>query len=151
MGMKYSAGIIPFKIENGIMKFFVGHPGGKRWQDINYWAYLKGGVEKNESWSDAAIREFKEESGLTMTDCKSGMLIPLGSSLQNPRKTVIAYGLHYPNIDITKCHSNMADNGLNPEIDAYKWMTYEELEKCTHKAHLIFYKQLMEYDKFCEK
>ena len=149
--MKYSAGIIPFKVEDGVMKFFVGHPGGRKWENVNYWAYLKGGVEKNETWSDTAIREFKEESGLTMEDCESGMLIPLGTSLQNPKKTVIAFGLHYPNIDISKCHSNMADNGLNLEIDDYRWLTYEKLKKCTHKTHLIFYKQLLKYDEYSKK
>lgn len=142
--MKYSAGIIPFRVaEDGKMEFFVGHPGGVEWRHRNYWAYLKGGIEKGENYTDAAIREFKEESGLSMTDCSSQMLIPLGTSLQNPRKTVIAYGLYYPNIDPSICHSNMADNGKNPEIDGYRWMDYEELRKCTHPAHLIFYETLI--------
>jgi predicted NUDIX family NTP pyrophosphohydrolase len=142
--MKYSAGIIPFRTNfKGELEFFVGHPGGIGWHGRNYWAYLKGGVEKNENYITAAIREFKEESGLSMEDCKSQMLIPLGTSLQNPKKTVIAYGLHYPNINPSNCHSNMADNGRNPEIDAYRWLTYEELKKCTHPSHLIFYETLI--------
>lgn len=92
---------------------------------------------------DAAIREFKEESGLTMEDCKSSMLIPLGTTLQNPKKTVIAYGLHYPNINPNDCISNMADNGLNREIDSYRWMTFDKLKNITHKMHLIFYEKLL--------
>lgn len=143
--MRKSAGIIPFRInDDGKMEFFVGHPGGIGWRHRSYWAFLKGGVEEGEKFSDAAIREFKEESGLDMTDCESGMLIALGSVLQNPRKTVVAYGLHYPNIDPDKCHSNMADNGLNPEIDAYRWMTYDELKDCTHNSHLTFYERLLQ-------
>jgi predicted NUDIX family NTP pyrophosphohydrolase len=150
--MKYSAGIIPFrKNDNGEMEFLLGHPGGDMWQRIDYWSFLKGGVEKNETWTDAAIREFKEESGLTMDDCDSSMLIPLGTALQNPRKTVIAYGLHYPNIDTSKCHSNMANNGINVEIDRYKWMTYKELESRTHETHLIFYKKLIDLDEYYSK
>jgi predicted NUDIX family NTP pyrophosphohydrolase len=142
--MKYSAGIIPFRINhNGDMEFFVGHPGGISWKYKDYWAYLKGGVEKDESYADAAIREFKEESGLSLEDCESKMLIPLGTSPQNPKKTVIAFGLHYPNINPDECHSNMADNGLNPEIDSYRWMTYDQLKKCTHQMHLIFYEKLL--------
>lgn len=141
--MKYSAGIIPFRIVNGKMEFFVGHPGGVSWQNRNYWAYLKGCVEKGEDWVTAAIREFKEESGLSMEDCRSNMLIPLGTSLQNPKKTVIAYGIEYPNIDPNDCHSNIADNGLNPEIDQYRWMDYDTLSKCTHAKHLVFYEQLI--------
>lgn len=142
--MKYSAGIIPFRINgDGVMEFFVGHPGGFRWFGVNYWAFLKGGVEKGETWADAAIREFKEESGLTMEDCESGYLIPLGSVLQNPNKTVIAFGLHYPNIDCDKCHSNLAEGTNTPEIDSYRWMTLAELEKSTHKTHLLFYNILI--------
>jgi hypothetical protein len=41
----------------------------------------------------------------------------------------------------------MADNGLNPEIDAYRWLTYEELKKYTHPAHLIFYETLIKMNK----
>lgn len=150
--MKYSAGIIPFrKNEDNVMEFFLGHPGGRMWECIDYWAFLKGGVEKNESWQDAALREFKEETGLDMSDCQSEMLIPLGTTLQNPKKTVIAYALHYPNIIPDNCHSNMADNGLNPEIDKYRWMTYKELESRTHETHLIFYKKIIELDEYYSK
>ena len=131
--MKYSAGIIPFrKNEDNVMEFFLGHPGGRMWECIDYWAFLKGGVEKNESW-------------------QSEMLIPLGTTLQNPKKTVIAYALHYPNIIPDNCHSNMADNGLNPEIDKYRWMTYKELESRTHETHLIFYKKIIELDEYYSK
>lgn len=143
--MKHSAGIIPFRVnENGVMEFFLGHPGGIT---RNYWAFLKGGVDEGENWKDTAIREFKEESGLSMEDCESQMLIPLGTAMQNPRKMVVAYGLHYPNINPFNCHSNMADNGLVPEIDGYKWMTYEQLKTCTHPAHLTFYEQLISLNK----
>jgi hypothetical protein len=37
----------------------------------------------------------------------------------------------------------MADNGRNPEIDGYRWLTYNELKKCTHPSHLIFYETLI--------
>lgn len=142
--MKYSAGIIPFRVnKNNEMEFFVGHPGGERWKNIDYWTFLKGGTEGNEHWIDAAIREFKEETGLSMEDCQSGYLIPLGSVLQNPRKTAIAFGLEYPNINPDKCHSNLTEDGKTPEIDRYRWMTYKELENRTHETHLIFYQKLL--------
>lgn len=143
--MEYSAGIIPFRInEDNIMEFFVGHPGGQTEEWDNYWAFLKGGVEAGETWKQAALREFKEESGLPLDDVTDGMLIPLGMSQQNRHKVVIAFGLHYPNIDTDKCFSNMIEDGSAPEVDRYSWKTYEELEKITHKMHLQFYKQLME-------
>ena len=143
--MEYSAGIIPFRVnENNVMEFFVGHPGGQSEEWDNYWAFLKGGVEPGETWKQAALREFKEESGLTLNDISDWMLIPLGNSQQNKHKVVIAFGLHYPNIDPDTCTSNLIEGGEDPEVDRYSWKTYEELEKVTHKKHLLFYKQLME-------
>lgn len=141
--MKYSAGIIPFRINNNNeLEFFVGHPGGKYWAGKQFWMFLKGCVENNESWQDAAIREFKEETGLTMEDCESQMLFPLGSVQQNQDKTVIAFALHYPNIDPDKCHSNVCEDGITPEIDQYRWIPFSELRYITHNTHLGFYEQI---------
>lgn len=142
--MKYSAGIIPFRVdtETNELEFFVGHPGGKEWKYKDFWMFLKGCVEKEESWQDAAIREFKEETGLTMEDCESQMLIPLGTVLQNKHKTVIAFALHYPNIKPSECESNLTEEGF-PEIDAYRWMTFNNLKSVTHPTHLNFYEQIM--------
>ena len=137
-----SAGIIPFRMgDKGEMEFLLGHPGGCR---ANYWSLLKGQLEEGESIPDAALREFKEESGLLMFDCKSQMLIPLGSVVQSKKKTVYAFGLHYPNIDPKKCYSNMADGCPWPEIDQYRWMTYDQLKDVTHPTHLAFYRKLIE-------
>lgn len=141
--MEYSAGIIPFRVrEDGKMEFFVGHPGGQSERWANYWAFLKGGVEEGETWAETALREFREESGLSLADVSENDLIPLGTTQQNKHKVVIAFGLFYPNIEEEECHSNIADNGLNPEVDKYSWKTYEELEEVTHKMHLPFYRQL---------
>lgn len=143
--MVYSAGIIPFRRNsNGELEFFVGHPGGVGNEWTNYWAYLKGGVEEGETWIDCAWREFCEESGLTLSDVSKTDLIPLGTSKQNKRKIVVAFGLYYPNIEPSECFSNMADNGLNPEIDRYAWFTFDELKNRTHPMHLNFYEQIIE-------
>ena len=142
--MKYSAGIIPFRINDKTneIEFFVGHPGGKEWRYKDFWMFLKGCVEKEESWQDAAIREFKEETGLTMEDCESQMLIPLGSVQQNRQKTVIAYALHYPNINADDCKSNLCEDDMTPEIDGYQWMTLKQLKPVTHNTHLVFYEKI---------
>lgn len=143
--MNYSAGIIPFRVnEDGQMEFFLGHPGGYYNERKDNWFFLKGGVEEGESWSDAALREFKEETGLTMQDCPSEMLIPLGTTRQSTYKTVIAFGLHYPNIDPFECKSNLCEDGFTREVDRYQWMTYDKVKAVTHPTHLVFYKQLMD-------
>lgn len=147
--MKTSCGIIPFrKNEEGEMEFFVGHPGGHYNNQRELWMFLKGAVEEGETWSETAIREFKEETGLSMEDCESEMLIPLGSVQQNPHKVAVAFALHYPNIDPDKCFSNMVDS-VTPEIDRYAWMTYEQICKYTHHTHIGFYDQIIDMDKYC--
>lgn len=142
--MKTSCGIIPFrKNEEGEMEFFVGHPGGHYNNQKDLWMFLKGAVENNETWSETALREFKEETGLTMEDCEISNLIPLGSVQQNPHKIAVAFGLYYPNIDPEKCFSNTID-GITPEIDKYCWMTYDQIRRYTHHTHMFFFDQLME-------
>lgn len=143
--MKTSCGIIPFRRnENGKLEFFLGHPGGNYPRTRDLWMFLKGSVEGDETWVDTALREFKEETSLPLEDCSESMLIPLGSVQQNPHKTVVAFGLYYPNIDVEKCHSNISEDGITPEIDRYRWMTYEEVCKYTHHTHIGFYDQLIE-------
>lgn len=143
--MVYSAGIIPFRRNcNDEIEFFVGHPGGVGWQWKDYWAYLKGGVEGDETWEETALREFREESGLELNGITDRDLIPLGTSQQNKMKIVVAFALYYPDIDPDKCFSNMADNGLTPEIDRYAWMTLDELSEKTHPMHMNFYHQIID-------
>lgn len=142
--MRYSAGIIPFRINNNTneLEFFVGKPGGFGWENKNFWMFMKGHVEDGETWVNTALREFKEETGLKLEDCDENNLIPLGTSLQNQNKTVIAYALHYPNINPEKCFSNVIEDGVTPEICEYKWISYDDIQDITHKTHLTFYKQI---------
>lgn len=146
--MECSAGIIPFrKNSDGELEFFVGHPGGTDWEKKDYWAYLKGNIKANESAETAAMREFKEESGIDLVNVTKDKLITLGITKQNKYKHVIAFAVYYPDIDPEKCYSNMADNGLNPEIDRYAWLTYKEVVKKTHPKHIVFYNKIVEIDK----
>lgn len=142
--MEYSAGVIPFRNRDGVVEFFVGHPGGvgHEWRD--YWAYLKGGVEDGESWTQTALREFKEESGLEMNGITERDLIPLGTSKQNKHKIVVAYAIYYPDIDPSKCVSNLVEDGSHPEVDRYAWMSFEELKPKTHPMHYLFYEQIID-------
>ena len=146
--MNYSAGIIPFRFnKKGQCEFFLGHPGGKFWAKKNYWALLKGGVEEGENWLAAAKREFGEESGFSLEGHTDNEFIPLGTTVQNSKKTVIAYGLEvaYDEINPDECFSNLCDDKKTPEMDKYRWFTATELLPITHKSHIIFYKKLLEY------
>lgn len=144
--MNVSCGIIPFRKINGEMEFFVGHSGGDYPNQEHLWMFLKGGVEEGETWEDTALREFEEETGLSLANYSKQDLIPLGSVQQNPHKISVAFGLEYPNIEPEQCFSNIADDG-KPEIDKYRWMTYDEICRYTHHTHIGFYDQLIDMEK----
>jgi len=57
MPQEFSAGIIGFKRANGTKFLLLKYPKG-------YWGFSHGMIERGESSHDAAIREFKEETGL---------------------------------------------------------------------------------------
>ena len=67
--MKRSAGILVYKLDKENIKVLLCHFGGPYWKDtdIGGWSLPKGEVRKNEIVLDAAIREFKEETGITIT------------------------------------------------------------------------------------
>ena len=141
-----SSGIIPYTYRNGEILFFAGHPGGCR---KDYWALLKGQCNPLESFRDAAVREFGEESGIELTEEEVGRLEYLGSVKQNREKTVHAFSLFvdYDRIDISKCVSNIADNCTWNEIDKYGWFTYDEIIARTHRTHKMFYTKIIENER----
>lgn len=149
--MKYSAGIIPFKFDGDKLLFFLGHPGGDFWKNKDYWAYLKGCVEKDENWLTAAKREFEEESGISLKGINDKDFIPLGTAQQNSKKCVIAYGLEFSpdddgsDIDPSKCYSNLCEDNITPEIDCYGWFTFDEVCKITNKSHIVFFERICNY------
>ena len=144
--MATSCGIIPFRInDNGQYEFFVGHPGGAYNAKNDYWALLKGGCEnEDDSLEETAIREFQEESSYMLTDEDKKHLVYIGFVKQNPRKTVHAFALPIDDIDCEKCHSNLCPDGVTPEIDKYRWMTWNELSKKTHNTHQVFYHKIIQ-------
>lgn len=151
--MKHSAGIIPFRVnEDGQYQFFVGHPGGPFWKDKNYWALLKGGVEGNEDLKQAAVREFKEESGAKLDYDKISKYMRFVDTVkQRSGKMVTAYAVKMmrtdeESIDPLKCFSNMADGCDWPEIDEYRWVPITEIIECTNKTNVPFYNKIIEMD-----
>lgn len=138
--MRTSCGIIPFRVNSdGVIEFFVAHPTNSG----NYWAFCKGQMEGGESEKQTAIREFEEETGVSLSGIKEDDLAYLGKTQQSKKKNVVAFGLNYPNIDETKCHSNFLDDGVTPENDDFKWLTFNELKDITHKKHIKFYQTLI--------
>ncbi len=89
MPIKQSAGILLFK-NTDELQFFLVHPGGPFWKnkDAGAWTIPKGEFD-DEGALDAAIREFKEETGTII----SGSFIELSAVKQKGGKTVFAWAL----------------------------------------------------------
>ena len=68
MAAKKSAGILLFRFGMAGPEFFLIHPGGPFWKnkDAGAWSIPKGEIAGDESALNAAIREFKEETGTTL-------------------------------------------------------------------------------------
>lgn len=140
--IKKSVGIIPYKIVDGKKLFFIGHPGGAR--NVNAkWSYLKGCMENDEDLIETAIREFREECGVDLSQFENDMVY-VGQVQQSPRKIVYAFAIDFTgefDIDPKECKSNLCEEGW-PEIDKYAWMTYDEVQDCAHPKHMEFYKAI---------
>lgn len=142
--MAHSAGIIPYKFEDGEIKFFLGHPGGPANANRNFWALLKGGIENGEEPIDAAIREFQEESGIRLDENEvKERLFLVGTIKQREGKLVTAYAMEVDDIDTEKCFSNLVVGEDFPEMDRYAWMSLDEVMKVVSASNRWFYMEIM--------
>jgi predicted NUDIX family NTP pyrophosphohydrolase len=124
------------------------HPGGPFWKnkDSGAWSVPKGEFADDENPLDAAIREFKEETG-TQLDGNFTMLDPI--KLKSG-KTVHAWA-HEGDIDATAIVSNTFEiewppkSGKSltiPEVDRGAWLTADEATEKINQAQAGFINQL---------
>ncbi len=125
---KQSAGILLYRIKNGQLQVFLVHPGGPYWQhkDLHAWSIPKGEIETGENIWQAAIREFKEETGF---DIPVKNKIELSPVKQKGGKTVYAWAIE-GDIAAQQLKSNLFEmewppkSGKKqafPEIDKGQW------------------------------
>jgi predicted NUDIX family NTP pyrophosphohydrolase len=62
---KVSAGLLLYRVVDGVVEVLIGHPGGPFWarKDDGAWSIAKGEFAPPEGALDAAVREFEEETG----------------------------------------------------------------------------------------
>jgi predicted NUDIX family NTP pyrophosphohydrolase len=84
-----SAGLLLFRRGADGLQVLLGHPGGPFWRrrHAGAWTIPKGGIDPGELPLDAAIREFREETGFE--PCPP--FLPLGSITQRSGKIVHAW------------------------------------------------------------
>jgi predicted NUDIX family NTP pyrophosphohydrolase len=124
--LKKSAGLLAYRIINGSLEVFLGHPGGPFYakKDLGVWSIPKGEFDAEKPLA-AARREFYEETGFRI----SGKFIELAPVRQKSGKIVFAWAVE-KDLDPTKLKSNMftltfrGGSGPGkeyPEIDRAAW------------------------------
>jgi predicted NUDIX family NTP pyrophosphohydrolase len=86
-----SAGLLLFRVVEGVLQVLLVHPGGPFWarKDLGAWSMPKGEIDPGEAPLDAARREFTEETGGTA----DGHFVPLGVRPQSSGKVVHAWAV----------------------------------------------------------
>jgi predicted NUDIX family NTP pyrophosphohydrolase len=84
-----SAGLLMYRIRNGVLQVLLAHPGGPYFvnKDDGAWSIPKGEPDTDEDLLITAQREFEEETGVT----PSGPFIPLKPIQQKGGKIVHAW------------------------------------------------------------
>jgi len=86
---KRSAGLLMYRIRDGHLNVFLVHPGGPYWskKSEGSWTIPKGEYDSSEEPLEAAIREFREETGFEV----AGPFLELGSMRQKSGKVIVAW------------------------------------------------------------
>lgn len=127
--MKESAGLLLFRRIKGGLEVLLVHPGGPFWarKDIGVWSIPKGEIEPDEDLVEAALREFKEETGFPAP----AQAFPLGSIRQTGGKRVHAFAAegdcdpsHLRSNDFTlEWPPRSGERTQVPEIDRAEWFS----------------------------
>ena len=135
MPRPHSAGVLLYRRQQGELKVLLIKPGGPFWRkrDVGAWMIPKGMVEQGETALEAAIREFKEEVGVELTETP----VPLCEVRQAGGKIVDAFALE-GDLDASKIRSVYfkiewppRSGGLQsfPEVSEGRWMNLGEARR----------------------
>ena len=133
------------------LKVLIAHPGGPFFKnrDNGYWSLPKGEPEDKEEMFDAALREFKEETGMSPT----GPYIELGTIIQKNGKTVYAWAFrgNWPDGKIPDCNKISMEYPKGsgkvctfPEIDEVRMLSAEDARLKLRKEQHLFLDRLIE-------
>lgn len=148
--MKLSAGILLYRRKGKTLQVFLVHPGGPFWKnkDAGAWTIPKGEFEPDENPLHAAIREFNEETGLSI----EGNFIELVAVKQRSGKIVYAWALE-ADPDLSRLTSNTfalewpPGSGKKikvPEVDKWEWLNIPEAKGKINPAQVALIDDLVE-------
>jgi predicted NUDIX family NTP pyrophosphohydrolase len=147
---KLSAGLLLYRVRDGVVEVLIGHPGGPFWarKDDGAWSIPKGEyVEGDDPWA-AAQREFAEEVGSAPP---AGTRLDLGTATQSGGKIVTAYAVQ-GDLDVEHAQSNSFElewpRGSGhvrtfPEVDRVEWFSVAHARVKLLKGQCVFLDRLM--------
>ena len=127
--MELSAGVIVFRKESNKTLYLLLHYGNRQTpDDVGHWDFPKGHVEKGEHMQETALRELKEETGITDV------------TLLDNFKETISYFFKKDGQPISKkvifflAETKQQQVKLSFEHIGFQWLPYEEaLQQATFK------------------
>jgi predicted NUDIX family NTP pyrophosphohydrolase len=147
---KLSAGVLVYRIRDGVVEVLIAHPGGPFWarKDDGVWSIPKGEYTDGEDPWTVAQREFFEELGLP---APTGPRIDFGSLKQPSGKVVTAFAVQ-GDLDVTGARSNSFElewpKGSGrvqefPEVDRVGWFSVAQARTKLLKGQRAFLDRLM--------
>jgi predicted NUDIX family NTP pyrophosphohydrolase len=148
----HSAGILLFRLTaaDAGLEVLVAHMGGPFWvgREEGAWSFPKGGVEEGETAVDAALREFREETGLA---APAGPLLDLGELRTNSTKIVHLWALEgdleldefSPGTFELEWPPHSGRVIAVPEVDRVQWVTPGDAERLLVKGQRPFVGRLL--------
>jgi predicted NUDIX family NTP pyrophosphohydrolase len=147
---KLSAGVLLYRIRDGVVEVLIVHPGGPFWagKDDGVWSIPKGEYTDGEDPWTVASREFSEELGLP---APSGPRIDFGRLKQPSGKVVTAFGVQ-GDLDVTNARSNTFElewpKGSGklrefPEVDRVGWFPVARARTKLLRGQQAFLDRLM--------
>ncbi len=150
MTTKQSAGILLYRRKTESLEVFLVHPGGPFWKnkDAGSWTIPKGEFTNDEPALDAAVREFREETGFIL----EGPFQPLSPIRQKGGKRVYAWASP-GDLDPATIVSNAFEiewprnSGRQvsfPEVDKAGWFSLSKAREMINPAQIAFLEELEE-------
>lgn len=145
-GARASAGLLVFRDRPTGRQVLVGHMGGPFWarKDEGAWSVPKGELDRGEDPLIAAVREFEEETGLTVPPLP---YLDLGEERQRSGKLVRLWAVQ-ADLDLTGFHPGtftMTRGSRSievPEIDRIAYVPLEEAARLLVAGQVPFLTRL---------
>jgi predicted NUDIX family NTP pyrophosphohydrolase len=144
-----SAGLLMYRLRDGVAEVFLVHPGGPFWtgKDAGAWSIPKGLIDADEEPLAAARREFEEETGVKV----SGDFTELSSVRLKSGKVLLAWAVE-GDCDPSRIRSNTflmewpPHSGRQqefPEVDCSAWFALGEAKKKINQGQTPLLQELV--------